>query len=804
LIPDRYTTLNTETMFKNYLKSALRFIRHNKVFAGINLIGLSIALAASFIMLLYVINELSYDSCHKNSKRVYRVLNYYVDFKNTMSGTPYVLATALKNEFPQIEKAATVRNMRGFRFKLKDNTVFVINDAVATNSDIFDIFTIPLVGGASGKNLLDDENSIVFSRSFAEKLFPGQDPVGKEIVGVVNNTDKVFMVKGVFEDLPENSTFRAQCLVNCKWTLDPINKSFNITNAEVNYTMNFWITWVLLSKDCDIKTLENQFRAFEVKNISEKPGYQYSLQNLGDVYLGSTNVSNAGITGNIKNVKLFSAIAFLIVFVAAINYIILSTAVSTGRRLEIGIRKTFGAINRSIKNQLLIESVLLALIVLPLALILMRLALPYAGKLFQTRLNIIGSNIAVYISVYLALTIIIGIVSGLYTSSYLSGLKVMEILKSSVYSGKRKQYLRSALIVLQLVIFCSFVSGTLIIRSQYNYALNKDLGYYNKDILVIELGRDFNGYSAYINSIRTNPNIIMAGGVMEELPMQGSMSSMFPHFQDKTLKVKVEMMAVDYNFINTMGIKILEGREFSQDFGSDLKKAVMINETAVKQLGITDPLGKDMGGSTIIGIIKDFNLHSIHSDIPPISIHMTDRYIQQVAVHYKTGTLKAILPMLEAEWKKAAPDRPFRFITIEDLIRSIYSSERNLSTIVSIFALFTLLIAAFGLFGLTLFVSRSRTKEIGIKKAFGSSGQSIVISFLKNNLVLVVIAALLSVPVTLHFMTKWLNNFAFKTPISWWVFIISFAVAAVVVLCTVYVHSYKASRINPVKALRYE
>lgn len=791
-------------MLKNYLKSALRFIRHNKVFAGINLLGLSIALAASFIMLLYVINELSYDRSHKNSKRVFRVLNYYVDFKNTQSGTPYVLASALKDEFPQVEKSATTRYMRGFSLKLKDATIFTINDAIATNSDIFDIFTIPLVGGVSGNNLLDDDNAIILSKSLAEKIFPGMDPVGKEIIGVVNNADQVFIVKGVFEDLPENSTFRTQCLVNRKWTLDPINKSFNITNADVNYEMNFWITWVLLSKDADIKSLENQFRAFEIKNISEKPQYQYSLQNLCDVYLGSVNVSNPGITGNKKNVKLFSAIALLIVLVAAINYIILSTAVSTGRRLEIGIRKTFGAITRSIKNQLLIESIMLALIVLPIALILMKIGLPFAGKLFQTRLNIISSNIIIYVGVYLSLTIIIGIISGLYTSSYLSGLKVMDILKSSVHSGKTKQYFRSVLIVLQLIIFCSFVSVTLIIRSQYQYALNKDPGYYNKDILVIELGRDFAGYSSFINSIKTNPNVIMAGGVMEKLPMQGSMSSMYPHFQDKTLKVKVEGMAVDYNFISTMGIKILDGREFSQEFGSDLKQGVMLNETAVKQLGITDPLGKQIGGSTIIGILKDFNLHSIHSDIPPISIHMTDKYIQQVAVHYKSGTLTGILPMLEAEWKKAAPNRPFRYTTIEDLTKNIYSSERNLSTIVSIFALFTLLIAAFGLFGLTLFVSRSRTKEIGIKKAFGSSGRSIVVSFLKNNLVLVVIAALISIPVTIYFMSGWLSNFAYKTQISWWFFAVSFAVAAIVVLFTVYFHSYKASRINPVKALRYE
>jgi len=790
-------------MLKNYFKSAIRFIRHNKLFAGINLLGLSVALAASFIILLFVINELSYDRYHKNSKQVYRVVNYYVDFKSIMSGTPYCLATSLKNEFPQVEKAVCVRRINGFSLKINDN-IFTLPDVIATNSDIFGIFTLPLIYGSSENNLLDDLNSIFLSHNQAEKLFPGQNPVGKEIVGSVSNKDQVFIIRGVFEDLPENSTFRAQCLVNSRWTLDPINKAFNITNADVNWTMNFWITWVKLSKGYDIKAIENQFRAFEVKNISEKPPYQYSLQNLRDVYLKSANIANSGIIGNISNVKLFSAIAFLIMLVAAINYIILSTAVSTGRRLEIGIRKTFGAINSSIKNQLLSESILLALIVFPIALILMRISLPFASKLFQTKLNIISSNIVTYIVVYLTLTVIIGVISGLYTSSYLSGLKVVDIVKSTALRGKRKQFFRSTLIVVQLVIFCSFVSSTLIIRSQYKYALNKDLGYYNKDIIIIELGRDFSGYSAYINNIKSNPNVIMAAGVMDGLPMQGSMSSMVPHFEDKSLKVNVEGLAVDYNFIKTMGIKILQGREFSQDFGSDLKQSVMLNDAAVKQLGIKEPLGKQIFGSTIIGIVKDFNLHSIHSNIPPLMINMTDKYIQQVVAHYKPGTLANILPMLEAEWKKAAPERPFQFTPIEDMIKSIYSSERNLSTIVSIFALFTLLIAAFGLFGLTLFIARSRIKEIGIKKTFGSSEQSIVYSFLIDNLILVITAGLLCVPVTIYFMTKWLNKFAFKTQINWWVFLVSFVISAVVVLMTVYIHSYRASRVNPVNALRYE
>ena len=447
---------------------------------------------------------------------------------------------------------------------------------------------------------------------------------------------------------------------------------------------------------------------------------------------------------------------------------------------------------------------MLALFVLPVSMLMMWLCLPYAGKLFQTQLIIIKSNIIIYVSVYLALTIIIGIASGIYTSGYLSGLKVLDILKNTTQSGKRKLILRSSLIVIQLVIFCSFVASTLIIRSQYQYALKKDPGYYNSDILLIDLGRDFKGYSSYINNIKSNPNVIMAAGVMDGLPMLGSMSFMYPSFQDKTVQVNVEGFDVDYNFIKTMGITLLKGRDFSEEFGSDLTKSAILNETAVTRLGITDPVGKQIADKTIIGVVRDFNLHSIHSDIPPLEIAMTDKYINQVVVHYKPGTLKSILPMLETEWKKVAPERPFNYSTIEEVIKDLYSSEKNLTVIVSIFALFTLIIASFGLFGLTLFVARSRTKEIGIKKVFGSPEQSIIYSFLRGNFILVTLAALISVPVTLHFMLNWLKNFSYKVSINWWVFALAFIVAEVVVLLTIFVHSYKASRINPVDALRYE
>jgi putative ABC transport system permease protein len=424
--------------------------------------------------------------------------------------------------------------------------------------------------------------------------------------------------------------------------------------------------------------------------------------------------------------------------------------------------------------------------------------------LFQTKLEIIPSNILFYCFIYMGLVLFIGIASGLYTSAYLSRLKVMDVLKNTTISGKRKQIFRTSLIVIQLVIFCSFLASTLIIRSQYLFALKKDLGYSNKNILFVDFGRDFKEYATYINNIKANPNIIMAGGTMEGLPMMSSMSMVFPNFQDNNQKIVVEGMAVDYNFLKTMGMSVVEGRDFSEEFGSDMTNSAILNKTAVKRLSISDPVGNKIGNLVIIGVIDDFNLHSIRTDIPPLMITMTNRYINQVAIRYQPGTLNTLLPFLEKEWRKVAPERPFYHSTIEEMIENLYSTEKNLSIIVTIFAMFTLLIASFGLFGLTLFIAQSRTKEIGIKKVFGSNSKMIIYSFIKQNLIMVFIATVLSIPVTIYVMTRWLNNFSYHTTISWLFFAIAFIAAVIVVLSTVFIQSYKASCINPVEALRYE
>jgi len=721
-----------------------------------------------------------------------------------MAGTPYVMAKTMKEEFPIVEKAINARYLRGFKLKQSEEYIN-IRSALATESEVFDIFTIPFIGSPLSDEPLKDLSSIVLSRKLADRFFPDEDPVGKELEGLINNSEQLFIVSGVFQDLPRNSTFRADCMVNGQWTLAPLNETFHVTDMDVTWRYDFWRTWILLTEEGDVTALEDQFEAFEKKHISEDPHVHFSLQNLSDVYLKSAEIANTGMTGNIKNIRLFLTIAFLIVLISAINYIILSIAVSTGRAKEIGIRKTAGASIRRIRIQVLSESVMLTLFVLPLAVLFMWLVKPYAEKLFQTSLDIIPSNVVIYILVYLVLAIFIGLASGLYASSYLSHLKVLDVLKQKVSFGSGRKIFRSALIVIQLVIFCSFVSGTLIIRSQYYFALNKDPGHHNKDILQINLGRGFKGYDVFLNGTRSVPEVINAAGTMDGLPMGGWMVSMHSHFQDEEVKVKVEGYAVDYDLLETMGISLLEGRTFSKDYGSDLTHSIILNETAVSEMGIEDPVGQKMDSIyNIIGVVKDFNLHSIHSEIPPLSISMTDKYLHYLLIHYRAGTLEDLIPKLKTEWEKVEPNRPFSYSTIEDIFIDTYSAEENLSKILSISALFALLIAAFGLFGLTLFVARSRSNEIGIRKVFGSPEAAIVYSFLKSNFIMVVVAELLSVPITIYFLRKWLNNFPYRIGIGWWVFLIAFVIATIVVLATVYIHSRRVSRVNPVDALRYE
>lgn len=788
-------------MLKNYLRSALQFLRKNKLFAAINILGLSLALAVSFIISLYVINELSYNHCHKNIDKVFRVVNYNTEFKFSEARTPYLLASTLKHNFPQVDKATQIRHISDFSIKLNENHIDI--NAVATGSDIFDIFTIPLIQQLDTKELLDDKNAIVITQSLASRIFPKQDALGKTIESVIDNQNQIFIIKGIYKDLPKNSTFQAQCIINSKWGIAEINKNYKTDNTEKNWTINHWSIWVLLTNSNGDKFVNEQLKTSMNKYFDKENTAIYSLQNLSDVYLNKAGIINSGRSGNLKSIKLFSAIASIIILLAALNYILLSSTISGSRSKEIGIRKSIGANKTSIQIQLFSESIILAFIAFPISLILVYIAYPYAGKLFDTELIIISNNIKIYAVFFLVITLLIGFASGIYSAIFLSKLQVVNILKSNLPLTRKRLDLKSGLIIVELVIFCCFISSLLIIKSQHQFFLTKKPGYKTENILCANVGWNFEHHAAFMDDISSNPYIINVAASVHALPTKNKMTVMASHYQEKDKKVEVEGMAVNYNFLKTMDIRIADGRYFNK---GESNTSVILNETAVKKLGLINPLGQTFDECfTIVGVVKDFNLHALYSDIPPLYVCLapTD-YLSQIAVNYQQGHFNDVKAFLQKKWNKYDSETTLELTTIEQITEELYLAEENLNKIVTYATLFTLLIAIFGLVGLTLFMAKTRTKEIGIKKVLGSSEQSIIYSFVIKNVLAVLLAGSISTPITWYVMQQWLNNYAYQIKINPWYFIASIFIATMIVTLTVIINSYKTATRNPVEALRYE
>ncbi len=788
-------------MINNYMKVGLRYFRQNKIFTVINVFGLSIALAVSFTILLYVINERSYDNCHRKAKRIFRVLRTDGESKKTYSGTPFVMRNIL-NEIPQIEKVVNATRITDLKLKI-GNEYVNIDGGYSTESEIFDVFTLPLIDGLSKQNILQDKNAIVISYKLAKKIFPQGSSIGKEIIGKANNKDQRFIVTGVFEDIPVNSTFRADCFVNEELEISELNEYFNISNVETSWEHYSWETWVLLSKGNKQKEVEQQIQRLCSIHSDEKIKTFYSLQNLSDIYLHSKHIANSIVQGDINRVRLFTAIAILIIFIASINYIILSTAISVKRAKEIGIRKTYGAAKKNIWEQFLVESTILVITILPISLLLMFIALPWSSYIFQMKIKLIGTNAFTYMSYFSTVVLLIGFTSGIYTTICMSRQKVNSILIEYGKNGGKNQILTSILIITQLIIFCSLAASSIIIRTQYLYAIKSSPGFHNKDILILNLGYNPKNYITFLDILKANPNVISASASPQRLPALGRGGSMVSTVPDESTKVWVEWMAIGYNFFNTMGISIKEGRDFSKEYSNDPKESVIINEEAVKQLGLTEPIGTRLGKRTVIGVVKDFNPFSVHQKIPLMEIFLRDLY-SNLVIRYKDGSLKNLLPSLRSEWNKMAPGKPFKYFLVEDVMKKKYDSEKNLNTGIFIFTCISLFISILGLFGFTLFNVRNKTKEIGIRKVLGSSSQEILYSFIIRYLKYVIIAFLFSIPVTLFFMREWLRNFAYHVSVNSWIFIFTFILASAIVTITVFFHSYHASLSVPANSLKYE
>ena len=807
-------------MFKNYLKIAIRNLWKNKGFSAINIIGLASGLAICLLILFYVNNELGYDHYNTKADRIYRVDadlqfggNHFV-----LASTPDPLGAALKESFPQVEQYVRLRDHGGIMVK-KGNQNIEEDKVIYADSTLFSVFTLPMIQGDPSTALVQP-NSVVLTESTAKKYFNSTDVVGKTlIIGDTGN----YKITGVIKDVPVQSHFHYDFFISMYGQLSPY---------EINqWTSNNFNTYVVLKKGANANYLSGQLNDFVMKHVAplfvsmnltpEKFRQQgdylhYNLFPLKKIHLYSNRTGELEANGNIEYVYIFSLIAFFILLIACVNFMNLSTARSANRAKEVGVRKVLGSMRNNLVMQFLSESVLISFISLALALLFASLLLPYFNQLSGKELTLNLFLSPWLLPAALLLMIIVGLIAGSYPAFYLSSFKPVEVLKGKLAKGFKSSWLRSSLVVFQFCISLILIIGTLVIYVQLNYIRNKDIGFNRSRVLIIKntnvLGDQAKVFENEVKKISGVENATMTG----YLPTAGWRSDS-PLFPDATADTKnavsTQIWRVDENYIPTLGMKMIEGRNFSPDFPTDFS-AIIINEAAAKLFAIKDPLNKplyymnnfpkkELTQYHIIGIVKNFNFNTLRDEVTPLCLLLSQQN-GSIAFRIHSADVKNLVGMIENKYKNIAPNQPFSYSFMDDDFNKIYFNEERMGRISITFSVLAILIASLGLLGLITFAAEQRTKEIGIRKVLGANSGNIISMLSKDFLKLVLIAALVAIPIASWVMNWWLRGFAYRIHISWWIFAFAALLATFIALATIFYQAIKAALANPVKSLRSE
>jgi len=801
-------------MFNNYLKIALRNIRKHKGYSFINISGLAMGMACFLLILLYVQNELSYDNYNQNADRIYRVAFSLQlgnnGFESAAVAAP--VAEAFVRDFPEVAEAVRLHPAGNFIVK-HDKNSFVERKVVFADSSLFNVFSIQLLKG-NPQTVLSLPNTLILSRMTAKKYFGTNNPLGKSLT--FDNTDE-YTITGIFEKIPQNSHFHFDIIISLN-TLEESRDRQWLNNNRFN-------TYILLHENADPKILEEKFPSMIEKYIGSEyaPGrsfeeflkqenwvIDYYLQPLRDIHLSSDLRGELGFNSDIKFIYIFSAISLFILFIACINFMNLSTARSAGRVKEVGIRKVVGSQRWQLITQFLTESMLLSIIACIISIGFLKIALPNFNNLSDRELQIsylfTGNMIA---SMFFVITFV-GLLAGSYPALFISAFKPVNALKLKQRITAKNSFLRNSLVVFQFTISIILIIGTTVVLSQLNYIQNRKLGF-NKNRVVI-LNNAYlldNRIETFKKEMLRNPQIVNAtiSGYLP-VPSRRTITGITPDgTADNNQSTLVDVWSVDYDYIETMGIKIAQGRDFSQDFLSD-SLAVILNKTAVKTFGWNEPLGKKITGSqsswfTVIGVIEDFHFESLRNTISPLIMFLDNSY-ENISFRINSDDISEAIGAIEEKWSQFVPGQPFEYSFLDDRFEAIYESEQKLSMIVGIFAGLAIFIACLGLFGLASYMAEQRTKEIGIRKILGASVLGIVFSLSKDFLKWVIIANVIALPVGWYAMNTWLQNFAYRINIDIWIFILAGTIAVVSALTSVGYQAIKAARANPVDSLRYE
>jgi putative ABC transport system permease protein len=794
-------------MFKNYFKIAFRNLWKHKAFSTINILGLTVGLTAGFLIFLYVSFELSYDNFHSRADRIYRIV---ADIKTPTEvihagGPSWAVAPHLKLDFPEVEHAVRVAGDDNLLIR-KGDVKFTETKVAWVDSAFFKMFDFKLIKG-DPNTAMNDPFSIVLSETAAKKYFGKDDPLGQSML--IGGDGLPGKVTGVMKDIPENSQIKADMVLS----ITTIKKQWNegLDNQWGNYGAQ---AYVMLKPGANYKAFEKKLPAFiEKRNGSgERESKMFAthfLEPLREVYLHTTR--NGSSTGNINNVYIFSIIAVFILAIASINFINLTTARSSERAREVGIRKVVGALRSQLTRQFIGESMMICLIAFLLSIGLISLLIPsfntVAGKTVADSLFSHPS----YLLMLFGAALGIGLLAGLYPALVLSSFRPVVVLKGRFSSGVRGILLRKSLVVTQFTISIALIIGTIVVWRQMSFMRNRELGFVKDQMIVIDTNGDPNkdAFKQAIAGLPKVKSVSLSGSV----PGSGNPGaySQIENTKGEFQIANLDLYFVDFDYINHYKMKVLAGRSFSRDFMTDTTQAMVMNEAAIKMFGYTKPeeaIGKKFKQwgreGQIVGVIKDFHFRGLQTPIKPLSMRIEPGGSNLVSVSVTGDDVAGTIEAIENKWKTIIPNKPFDFYFLDEHFDDQYRSEERFGKLFFNFAVLAIFISCLGLLGLASYSTMQRTKEIGIRKVMGASVSNILNLLSRDFLLLVIISFFVAAPVAWYFMSEWLKDFHYRTDIGWWVFAVAGVLAVIIAVGTISFMAVKAAVANPVKSLRTE
>lgn len=805
-------------MFKNYFKIASRSLWKNKTFSIINIAGLAIGITCCLLITAFLYDELSYDRYSEHAKDLYRVELSVEDNGNSShySLVDVGVGEGLQNAFPEIVSFTRVVKTGNFYFKY-GNKQFKENDFAIADSNFLEMFSIPLLQG-NAATALREPNSIIISEAYAKKYFGTEEALGKSITGV--KTGRLLKVTGIFDKIPSNTHF----------SFDMILSSNGWGNQHTWSNIGYY-TYLQLKPRTNPKTLESKFPQMVAKYVVPEVQHDmgvslaeaqksvntfiFRLKPVTGIHLYSNNKDEIGINGNIKYIYIFSLLAIFILALACVNFTNLSTASSLSRSKEVGVRKVLGSSKKQLIGQFLTESVLLSFLALSVALIGVFVLLPYFNNLAGKSISFCFFISPAVICFTLVGCFIIGIIAGIYPAFFISSFDTNKILKSASSSVTRSRSgLRRGLVVFQFAVSIALIIATVVVYEQLRYMQNINLGFDKEQLVVLNDTYLLNGNEkSFADRLRQDTRV-SGVTVSYTVPVNGAMSGTQVFAKENKeneahSEIHMNIFNVDNNYVSTFGMQIVQGRNFSPSFGTD-SSGVLINESAVRDLGWShiNPIGRTIVRSGqheyhVVGVVKDFHYASARDQIEPMMMELGNNS-GNIIVKVKTTNLRGFLANIKQQWNTYGAGAPFSYTFLDERFANVYAAEERTGQIFTLFAILSISIAGLGLFGLSAYSIRQRTKEIGVRKVLGANTNTILLLVSKEYVYIVLIAFAVAVPLTWFAMNQWLQDFAYRISISIWIFLAAGASALLLALLTVSFQAIKAAIANPVKSLRTE